>query len=80
MNADDQDLPGASDLESKAQSLQKQRESLVTDVSQERYTVYKWLGLTGNNVAGGDPCANRCLQAVRPAWANIREGAFPLGV
>ncbi|KAJ9125665.1 hypothetical protein QFC22_000627 [Naganishia vaughanmartiniae] len=48
MNADDQDLPSASDLESKAQSLQKQRESLVTDAEiRARIDAFKRLGRLG---------------------------------
>lgn len=33
MNADDQDLPSIEDLTQKAQTLQQQREALLTEVS-----------------------------------------------
>ncbi|KAJ9092309.1 hypothetical protein QFC19_008743 [Naganishia cerealis] len=48
MNADDQDLPTASDLKNKAQSLQKQRETLVTDAEvRARIDAFKRLGRLG---------------------------------
>lgn len=80
MNADDQDLPSMEDLNQKAQTLQQQRNALLTDVS---WSIVAWLRYLSDHLqhAGGDQGQTQSAAALEPTFAIANGfGAIPIGI